>query len=84
MFAAFFETQPRNRYIDEITLRREQQALIYAALQDSEQVQRSSEQHTVDQFKVAELRAFIEGYITTVTYLVSQDRMNKMPMSDLA
>lgn len=76
VFEAFFSLQPRNNYVDEITVRRTEQALIKALAEPMDD--------TVDLYVLEELAAFIEGYEVTRRYFMSKILQMHIESSELA
>jgi len=74
VFVAFFETQPRNRYLDDDVIREAQQRVIDAALEHLEDQDFEEIDPTLNQYTIEALAAFINGYRMARDYFAAQDK----------
>lgn len=84
VFSAFFAQHPQNRYLDEMTVRRSQNALIRAALDQFDSVEPIAVDESVDPYKVEEMMAFIEGYELTRDYFAAVGFISQESEAELA
>jgi len=84
VFSAFFDQQPQNKYLDEMTVRRNQNALIKAALDQFDSEEPMFIEDSVDPYKVEELMAFIEGYEITRDYFAATGTVSSESVAELA
>lgn len=84
VFLAFFATKPRNRYLDQMSVRRNQQALIKAVADKMNGHGQNTVDETVDPYEIEELEAFMDGYAITSEYFAAQNRQRHLESSELA
>ena len=72
VFTTFLALQPRSRYTDELTILRNNEKIIKAALDWLDNEESPDMDPTVDQYVVEGLVAFIDGFITARDYFAAQ------------
>ena len=83
-FTAFLNLQPRNRYTDELTIRRNNEKIIKAALDRLDSDEPPEMDSTVDKYVVEGLVAFIDGFTLTREYFEAQGDASSLPMAESA
>lgn len=84
VFIAYFTTQPRNRYLEEETVREAQQRVIDSALEHLEDQDLEDLDPVINQYTVKALVAFIYGYRMTRDYFESQGYTSPTPAAESA
>lgn len=84
VFTAFLALQPRSRYADELTVRRNNEKIIKAALDWLDSDEMPEIDPAVNQYVVEGMVAFINGFALTREYFEAQRSISSLPIAESA